>query len=78
MAEYVWCVMTELEGNHFLHDAWVVQLDSLIKHAENLRRENIFEYKDKELESFDAGLHMMVLLMGAMIEDIQKGSKDDL
>ena len=70
--------MTELEGNHFLHDAWVVQLDSLIKHAENLRRENIFEYKDKELESFDAGLHMMVLLMGAMIEDIQKGSKDDL
>ena len=70
--------MTELEGNHFLHDAWVVQLDSLIKHAENLRRENIFEYKDIELESFDAGLHMMVLLMGAMIEDIQKGSKDDL
>ena len=48
MAEYVWCVMTELEGNHFLHDEWVVQLYSLIKHAENLRRENIFEYKDKE------------------------------
>ena len=70
--------MTDLEGNHFLHDAWVVQLDSLIKHAENLRRENIFKYKDKELESFDAGLHMMVLLMGAMIEDIQKGSKDDM
>tara|TARA_R100000315_G_C5098363_1_gene56384 strand:+ start:162 stop:368 length:207 start_codon:yes stop_codon:yes gene_type:complete len=68
--------MTELEGEHFLYDAWVVQLDSLIKHAENFRRDNIMKYKGKQLEAFDAGLHMMVLLMGAMIEDIQ-GNKDD-
>ena len=30
------------------------------------------EYKKKELKAFDAGLHMMVLLMKAMIEDLQK------
>ena len=64
--------MTELEGEHFLYDAWIVQLDSLIKHAENFRRENVMKYKGKQLESFDAGLHMMVLLMKAMIEDLKK------
>ena len=44
--------------------------------AENFRRDNVMKYKGKELKSFDAGLHMMVLLMKAMIEDIQ-GNKDD-
>lgn len=68
--------MTEVEGEHFLYDAWVVQLDSLIKHAENIRRDNVMKYKGKQLEAFDAGLHMIVLLMDAMIKDIQ-GNKDE-
>ena len=55
-----------------LHHAWIVQLNSLIKEAENFRRDNVMEYKKKELKAFDAGLHMMVLLMKAMIEDLQK------
>ncbi len=69
--------MTDLEGNHFLHDAWVVQLDSLIKHAENIRRDNVMKYKGKELKAFDVGLHLIVLLMNAMIEDIQTGIDKD-
>tara|TARA_R100001463_G_scaffold2715_2_gene11167 strand:- start:5934 stop:6146 length:213 start_codon:yes stop_codon:yes gene_type:complete len=69
--------MTNLEGNHFLHDAWVVQLDSLIKHAENIRRDNVMKYKGKELKAFDVGLHLIVLLMNAMIEDIQTGIDKD-
>lgn len=69
--------MTELERNHFLHDAWIVQLDSLIKHAENLRRDNVMKYKGKELEAFDVGLHLIVLLMNAMIKDIQTGEYKD-
>mgnify|MGYP003108424449 CR=1 FL=1 len=66
MTEYVWCVMSSL------HHAWIVQLDSLIKEAENFRRDNVMEYKGKELKAFDTGLHMMALLMKAMIEDLQK------
>lgn len=69
--------MTELEHEHFLHDAWVVQLDSLIKHAASFRRDNVLNYEGKELEAFDAGLHMMTLLMKAMIEDIQAGKYKD-
>jgi len=69
--------MTELEHEHFLHDAWVVQLDSLIKHAENIRRDNVMKYKGKELKAFDVGLHLIVLLMNAMIEDIQTGKYKD-
>ena len=60
-----------------LHDAWIIQLDSLITHAENIRRDNIMEYKDEQLEAYDTALHMIVLLMRAMIEDLQ-GNKDDL
>ena len=59
-----------------LHDAWIVQLDSLIKQAEHFRRDNVLKYKGKELKSFDAGLHMMVLLMKAMIEDLNKENDD--
>tara|TARA_R100000388_G_C7241266_1_gene161566 strand:+ start:1559 stop:1771 length:213 start_codon:yes stop_codon:yes gene_type:complete len=69
--------MTELEGYHFLHDAWVVQLDSLIKHAANFREKNVMEYKGKELKAFDTGLGMMVVLMKAMIKDIQSGKYKD-
>ncbi len=69
--------MTELKHEHYIHDAWVVQLDSLIKHAANFRRDNVLNYKGKELEAFDAGLHMMTLLMRAMIEDIQSGKYKD-
>ena len=69
--------MTKLKRENYLHDAWVVQLDSLIKHATNFRRDNVLNYEDKELEAFDAGLHMMVLLMKAMIEDIQTGKYKD-
>ena len=69
--------MTELERERFLHDAWVVQLDSLIEHAENIRRDNVMKYKGRELKAFDIGLHLMVILMNAMLEDIQTGIDKD-
>ena len=35
------------------------------------------KYKGKELEAFDVGLHLIVLLMNAMIKDIQTGEDKD-
>ena len=61
---------TDLQGQSLLHDAWIVQLDSLIKHAENFRRLNVLEYKGKELKAFDSGLHLMVILMKSMVEEL--------
>ena len=55
--------MTELPKNDMIIDAWIVQLDSLIKHAKHFKSENIRKYKGKQHEAFDAGLSMMILLM---------------
>tara|TARA_R100001463_G_scaffold119819_1_gene175777 strand:+ start:1018 stop:1263 length:246 start_codon:yes stop_codon:yes gene_type:complete len=68
----------ELVGGTFLHDAWIVQLDSLIRHAKHFRTENVMKYKGKQKGAFDAGLTMIILLMEAMIEDLQKESKEKL
>ena len=62
--------MTELPKNDMIIDAWIVQLDSLIKHAKHFKSENIRKYKGKQHEAFDAGLSMMILLMEAMIKDM--------
>ncbi len=58
-------------------DAWVVLLNELIIHAGNFRAKNVMEYKDKELEAFDTGLGMMVVLMKNMIRDILEEKKDE-
>ena len=58
-------------------DIWVVLLNELIIHAGNFRANNVMEYKDKELEAFDAGLGMMVVLMKNMIRDILEEKKDE-
>jgi hypothetical protein len=62
--------MTELPRNDIIIDAWVVQLDSLIKHAKHFRTDNVRQYKDAEHEAFDAGLTMMIILMEGMIKDM--------
>jgi len=62
--------MTELPRNDLVIDAWIVQLDSLIKHAKHFRSENIRKYKGKQHEAFDAGLTMIILLMESMIKDM--------
>ena len=69
---------TELVGGSLLHDAWIVQLDSLIKHAKHFRTENVMKYKGKEKGAYDAGLTMIILLMEAMIEDLRQESKEKL
>ena len=69
---------TELTGGSFLHDAWIVQLDSLCKHANHFRVENVMKYKGKEKGAFDAGLTMIILLMEAMIKDLREASEEKL
>ena len=59
-----------------LQHAWIVQLDALIKEAENFRRDNVMEYKGKELKAFDTGLHMMALLMQAMIDELKEEDEE--
>jgi hypothetical protein len=58
-------------------DAWVVLLNELIIHAGKFRGNNVMEYEDKELEAFDTGLGMMVVLMKNMIRDILQEKKDE-
>ena len=56
---------------------WIVQLDELVGHALKMRDDNVMKYEDKELEAFETGLNMMVLLMKAMIEDMVGERNDD-
>jgi hypothetical protein len=65
-----------VEDQPLLHDAWIVQLHSLIKHAKHFRVDNVMKYKGKQKGAFDAGLTMMVLLMEAMIKDLLKDQKE--
>ena len=58
-------------------DAWVVLLNELIVHAGNFRDKNVMEYEDKELEAFDTGLGMMVVMMKNMMRDILEEKKDE-
>ena len=58
-------------------DMWIVQLDELVGHALKMRNDNVMKYEDKELEAFETGLNMMVLLMKAMIEDMVGERNDD-
>jgi hypothetical protein len=60
-----------------LKDAWVVLLNELIVHAGNFGAENVMEYKDKELEAFETGLGMMIVMMKTMMRDILKENKDE-
>ena len=53
-------------------DLWIVQLDGLIKHALQLREENVMKYKRNVKKAFEMGLNMMVLLMKAMLNDMKK------
>ena len=58
-------------------DMWIVQLDELVGHALKIRNDNVMKYKKKELEAFETGLNMMVLLMKAMVEDMVGERKSD-
>jgi len=58
-------------------DMWIVQLDELVGHALKMRNDNVMKYKKKELEAFETGLNMMVLLMKAMVEDMVGERKSD-
>ena len=58
-------------------DMWIVQLDELVAHALKIRNDNVMKYEDKELEAFETGLNMMVLLMKAMLEDMVGGERND-
>lgn len=58
-------------------DMWIVQLDELVAHALKIRNDNVMKYEDKELEAFETGLNMMVLLMKAMLEDMVGERNDD-
>ena len=58
-------------------DIWVVLLNELIIHAGNFRANNVMEYKDKELEAFDAGLGMKEKIKKNMIRDILEEKKDE-
>ena len=53
-------------------DVWVVQLNELLKHVEHFRRENIMGYEGKELDSFDAGLHMVSTMVKCMMEELNE------
>ena len=57
-------------------DLWIVQLDDLIKHALKIRDENVMKYRGKQLEAFEMGLNMQVLLMKAMMDDMLKEKED--
>ena len=58
-------------------DAWVVLLNDLIVHAGNFGAKNVMEYEDKELEAFETGLGMMMILMKNMMRDILEEKKDE-
>ena len=58
-------------------DMWIVQLDELVGHALKILNDNVMKYKKKELEAFETGLNMMVLLMKAMVEDMVGERKSD-
>ena len=51
-------------------DLWIVQLDSLIKHALEIRDTNVMGYKRNAKKSFEMGINMLVLLMMNMIKDM--------
>jgi len=53
-------------------DIWRIQLSELTKHVEHFRRENIMGYEDKELASFDAGLHMVSTMIKCMMEELNE------
>ena len=58
-------------------DAWVVLLNDLIVHAGNFGAKNVMEYEDKELEAFETGLGMMMILMKNMMRDILEEKQDE-
>ena len=53
-----------------VEDIWRIQLAELQKHVEHFRRENVMGYEDKELEAFDAGLHMVFTMIKCMMEEL--------
>jgi len=53
-------------------DIWRIQLSELTKHVEHFRRENIMGYEDKELASFDAGLHMVSTMIKCMMGELDE------
>ena len=57
-------------------DLWIVQLDSLIKHALEIRDTNVMGYKRNAKKSFEMGINMLVLLMKNMIKDMVEEKKD--
>ena len=57
-------------------DMWIVQLDGLVQHALKIREDNVMEYKGKELEAFEMGLNMFILLMKEMVKDMM-GEKNE-
>ena len=58
-------------------DLWIVQLDSLIKHALEIRDTNVMKYQKKDKKAFEMGLNMLVLLMKNMIEDMVADKKNE-
>ena len=58
-------------------DLWIVQLDSLIKHALEIRDTNVMKYKRNAKKSFEMGINMRVLLMKKMIEDLVAEQKNE-
>ena len=58
-------------------DLWIVQLDGLIKHALRLQDENAMNYKRNAKKAFEAGLNMMISMMGVMLDDMIKEKKDE-
>jgi len=57
-------------------DLWIVQLDSLIKHALEIRDTNVMKYKRNAKKAFEMGINMLVLLMKNMIEDMVEEKKN--
>ena len=58
-------------------DLWIVQLDDLIRHALQIRDDNVMKYKRNAKKSFEMGINMMVLLMKKMIEDMVAEKKNE-
>ena len=69
----LWVDMRRAMANSL--DMWLVQLDELVQHALKIRDDNVMEYKGKELEAFNMGLNLFILLMKSMVKDMldQKG-----
>jgi len=55
-----------------IKDLWSVQLDELLKHVEHFRRDNVMGYEAKELEAFDAGLHMVSVMIKCVMEELNE------